>query len=50
MDKTIIHFEIPADDVKKLSNFYEKLFCAGATHLLEVYMILFLPMWILRTR
>ena len=26
VDHTVIHFEIPADDVKKLSNFYAKLF------------------------
>ena len=26
MDKTIIHFEIPANDVEKLKGFYEKLF------------------------
>ncbi len=26
MNKTIIHFEIPADDVEKLKSFYEKLF------------------------
>ena len=26
VDHTVIHFEIPADDVKKLSAFYSKLF------------------------
>ena len=26
VDHTVIHFEIPADDVKKLGNFYAKLF------------------------
>ena len=26
MNKTIIHFEIPADDVEKLKGFYEQLF------------------------
>ena len=26
MDKTIVHFEIPAEDVEKLKSFYEKLF------------------------
>ena len=26
VDHTIVHFEIPADDVQKLSNFYSKLF------------------------
>ena len=26
VDHTVIHFEIPADDVKKLSTFYSKLF------------------------
>ena len=26
VDHTVIHFEIPADDVKKLSTFYGKLF------------------------
>ena len=26
MDKTIVHFEIPANDVEKLKGFYEKLF------------------------
>ncbi len=26
VDHTIVHFEIPADNVKKVSNFYSKLF------------------------
>jgi predicted enzyme related to lactoylglutathione lyase len=26
MNKTIVHFEIPADDVEKLKEFYEQLF------------------------
>ena len=26
MDKTIVHFEIPAEDVEKLSKFYHELF------------------------
>ena len=26
VDHTIVHFEIPADDVERLSNFYSKLF------------------------
>ena len=26
MDKTIVHFEIPAEDVDRLKAFYEKLF------------------------
>jgi predicted enzyme related to lactoylglutathione lyase len=26
VDHTVVHFEIPADDVEKLSNFYRKLF------------------------
>ena len=26
MNKTIVHFEIPAEDVEKLKEFYEKLF------------------------
>ena len=26
MNKTIVHFEIPAEDVEKLKSFYEKLF------------------------
>jgi len=26
MDKTIVHFEIPAEDVEKLSKFYQELF------------------------
>ena len=26
MNKTIVHFEIPADDVEKLKGFYEQLF------------------------
>ena len=26
IDHTVVHFEIPADDVKKLSQFYSKLF------------------------
>jgi len=26
VDHTIVHFEIPADDVKKLARFYSELF------------------------
>jgi predicted enzyme related to lactoylglutathione lyase len=26
VDHTVVHFEIPADDIEKLSNFYRKLF------------------------
>jgi predicted enzyme related to lactoylglutathione lyase len=32
MDKTIIHFEIPADDVEKLKTFYEGAFGWKITH------------------
>ncbi len=32
MDKTIIHFEIPADDVEKLKAFYEGAFGWKITH------------------
>ena len=32
LDHTIVHFEIPADDLKKLSNFYSKLFDRKIIH------------------
>jgi predicted enzyme related to lactoylglutathione lyase len=31
-DRTIVHFEIPAEDVQKLKSFYEKLFGWKFTH------------------
>ena len=33
MDKTIIHFEIPADDVETLKTFYEGAFGWKITHM-----------------
>jgi predicted enzyme related to lactoylglutathione lyase len=32
MDHTIVHFEIPADNVEKLAKFYEKLFAWKIIH------------------
>jgi uncharacterized protein len=26
LDHTVVHFEIPADDIEKLRNFYQRLF------------------------
>lgn len=32
MDKTIVHFEIPGEDVEKLSKFYQELFGGKFVH------------------
>jgi predicted enzyme related to lactoylglutathione lyase len=34
VDHTVVHFEIPADDVEKLGNFYRKLFGWKITRML----------------
>ncbi|OGD53106.1 hypothetical protein A3K81_02625 [Candidatus Bathyarchaeota archaeon RBG_13_60_20] len=45
MDKTIVHFEIPAENVEKLKSFYEKLFGWKFVHTNSVGM----DYWLIQT-